>query len=51
MWHFIGAVCAVAIVGSMAYAVWQLVHGGLQPDQTACLIGLPVGIVGLMVGP
>lgn len=47
-WRLIGALCGLAIVVSTLYAVWQLVHGGLQPTDTAGLLGLPLGVTGLV---
>ncbi|WP_316782886.1 NACHT domain-containing protein [Streptomyces sasae] len=47
-WQLIGALCALAITGSAAYAVSQIIHGSLQPGDTAGVLGLPLGVAGLV---
>jgi hypothetical protein len=44
-WQLIGAVFTLLIVVSSVYAVWQILHGGLQPADTAGLLGLPLGVL------
>lgn len=44
----IGALCVLAIVVSIVYAVRQLIRGGLEPADTAGLLGLPLGMTGLV---
>jgi hypothetical protein len=46
-WQLIGALCALTIVASTVYAVRQIIHGGLEPADTAGLLGLPLGVAGL----
>ncbi|MFD9904032.1 NACHT domain-containing protein [Streptomyces sp. NPDC059063] len=48
-WQLIGAACTLLIVASSAYAVRQILHGGLQPADTAAVLGLPLGAAGLTV--
>ncbi|MGW2827379.1 NACHT domain-containing protein [Streptomyces sp. NPDC001443] len=47
-WQLIGALGVLLIVVSVAYATRQLIHGGLQPADTASLLGLPLGVAGLV---
>ncbi|MGW3151605.1 NACHT domain-containing protein [Streptomyces sp. NPDC001177] len=47
-WQLIGALCALAIVVCSVYAVREIIHGGLQPADTAGLLGLPLGVAGLV---
>ncbi|MEU0395705.1 hypothetical protein ABZ208_23555 [Streptomyces sp. NPDC006208] len=47
-WQFIGSVGLVVFVASVTYAIWQLVNGGLKADETAGLLGLPVGVTGFV---
>ncbi|MFF7127206.1 NACHT domain-containing protein [Streptomyces sp. NPDC008240] len=47
-WQLIGALCALAIAVSTVYAGRQIIHGGLQPADTAGLLGLPLGVAGLV---
>ncbi|MFF7452558.1 NACHT domain-containing protein [Streptomyces sp. NPDC008132] len=44
-----GALGALVIGVSVAYAVRQLMHGGLEPGDTTGLLGLPLGVTGLVV--
>ncbi|MFD3843750.1 hypothetical protein ACFWWC_47345 [Streptomyces sp. NPDC058642] len=48
-WQLIGALGALAIAVSAVYAIRQLMHGGLEPSDTAGLVGLPPGVSGLVV--
>ncbi|WP_327722795.1 NACHT domain-containing protein (plasmid) [Streptomyces sp. NBC_00490] len=48
-WQVIGALGVLAIVVSAVYVVWQLMHGGLGPSDTAGLVGLLLGVAGLVV--
>ncbi|NNN34427.1 NACHT domain-containing protein [Streptomyces sp. S3(2020)] len=48
-WQAIGALGALAIMASAAYVIRQLMHGGLEPSDTAGLLGLPLGVAGLVV--
>ncbi|AZP14738.1 NACHT domain-containing protein [Streptomyces aquilus] len=48
-WQMFGALGALAVVASVAYAMRQLLHGGLEPGDTAGLLGLPLGVIGLVV--
>ncbi|MCX5357178.1 NACHT domain-containing protein [Streptomyces sp. NBC_00124] len=48
-WQVFGALGALAIVVSAVYAIRQLMHGGLEPSDTAGLLGLPLGVSGLVV--
>lgn len=36
-------------MASAVYAIRQLMHGGLEPSDTAGLLGLPLGVAGLVV--
>ncbi|MEU6260471.1 NACHT domain-containing protein [Streptomyces sp. NPDC047043] len=47
-WRLIGAVCALLFGVSAVYAVRQILHGGLQPADTAGLLGLPLGVAGVV---
>lgn len=46
-WQLIGAVCALLIIASAVYALRQILHGGLEPSDTAGVLGLPLGATGL----
>lgn len=46
-WRLVSGLCALGIVASVAYAVRQIGHGGLQPSDTAGVLGLPLGVAGL----
>ncbi|MES5825482.1 NACHT domain-containing protein [Streptomyces sp. RG80] len=48
-WQAIGTLGALAIMASAVYAIRQLMHGGLEPSDTAGLLGLPLGVAGLVV--
>ncbi|MGW7130932.1 NACHT domain-containing protein [Streptomyces bobili] len=46
-WQLIGGLCALVIIMSAVYAVWQVSHGGLEPADTAGVLGLPLAVAGL----
>lgn len=46
-WQLIGAMCALLIIASAVYALRQILHGGLEPSDTAGVLGLPLGATGL----
>ncbi|MEU6261432.1 NACHT domain-containing protein [Streptomyces sp. NPDC047043] len=46
-WRLVCFASAAAIAASAVFVVWQIAHGGLQPADTAGLLGLPVGVAGL----
>ncbi|KUN29241.1 hypothetical protein AQJ23_00130 [Streptomyces antibioticus] len=48
-WQLIAILGSLAIAASTAYAIRQLAHGGLEPADTAGLLGLPLGVAGFMV--
>lgn len=47
--RLIGAVGALAIAASGAFAVRQLLHGGLEAADIAGLLGLPLGVAELVL--
>ncbi|MEV0186645.1 hypothetical protein AB0I54_46810 [Streptomyces sp. NPDC050625] len=44
----VGSECALAIAGSELFAVGHIVRGALQAADTAGLLGLPLGVIGLV---
>ncbi|WP_406486039.1 hypothetical protein [Streptomyces phaeochromogenes] len=46
-WQLIGAMCALLIIASAVYALRHILHGGLEPSDTAGVLGLPLGATGL----
>lgn len=49
VWLAVGWIGGAAVTVSVLYAVVQLSRGGLQPQDTAGLLGLPLGAAALLV--
>ncbi|MFC5203130.1 NACHT domain-containing protein [Streptomyces kaempferi] len=48
-WQIVGVLCALAVMVSAAYAVRAIIHGGLEPADTVTILGLPLGVVGIVL--
>ncbi|GGN45799.1 NACHT domain-containing protein [Streptomyces fuscichromogenes] len=48
-WYLIGTLGALMVVVSTVYAVWVIIHGGLQPTDIAGLLGFPLGAAGVVL--
>jgi hypothetical protein len=48
MWQCIGVLGVTVIVASVVYTVRQLMHGGLQGDEPAGWLALPIGVLGVV---
>ncbi|MFB7293647.1 hypothetical protein [Actinacidiphila glaucinigra] len=49
VWQAVGLTGGAGVTASVLYAVVQLSRGGLQPQDTAGLLGLPLGTAALLV--
>lgn len=47
-WLFLGGAATLAVSG--AWAVWAVHRDGMQPQDVAGVLGLPLGVFGLLVG-
>ncbi|MEU6824321.1 NACHT domain-containing protein [Streptomyces atriruber] len=47
-WLFVGG--AATLLASGVWAVWSMRVGGMQPQDVAGVLGLPLGVFGLLVG-
>ncbi|MFI7318488.1 NACHT domain-containing protein [Streptomyces venezuelae] len=47
-WLFLGGAATLAVSG--AWAVWAVRRDGMQPQDVAGVLGLPLGVLGLLVG-
>lgn len=48
-WQLIGGVCALVVVVSTVWAARQIGRGGLEPADTAGVLGLVLSVLGLVV--
>ncbi|MER5356871.1 NACHT domain-containing protein [Streptomyces sp. NPDC002785] len=49
-WQAVAAACVLLILASLTFTIWAIVTGKEhEPPDTATLLGVPIGVIGLMI--